>query len=859
MPVFEEYLKRLRWTPHAVSDLVPWRMLAAPGVVLLKDQHALMRTYAVRGRDVMGEEPETIGARMLQANNVIKRLGGRWMLQSEAQRSRFAAYPHARWTHPIAAAIDADREQALLVTPGARETRYYQTLTWHPPAPMVQQGRRLLLHGVPASGSPEHDAAARLELFFVYTDYFMDMLRGMLAQCTPCPTPELLTYLHTCVSDRWHPVGRPASVVDLDAQLCDSAYVGGWYPQLGQWHLRICSIRAYPALSMAGLMQALEAKDLDFRLSTRWLGLEKNVQAGILRKTQGQWVQHERGIGARLSENLTGEPTRVINSDATRKAEEADAARQELGADIIAYGDFTTTVTVWDPDPQEADRKIREVMQEFDQRGFTTTPETTQATAAWLSSLPGNRLDNIRRRHHHSLTLAHLCPGLSAAWMGPERDTFLNGPPWFWAHTETSTAFRVVNHVRDIGHHMLLGPTGSGKSTLLGFGVAQWFKHEYARDLAGPQAVLFDVDKTARLLTLLLGGQWLDVGSGTVQLQPLRHIDDPQERGWAHQWVLNIVESAGVPLTGIVQEYLEQRLLDVAQLPPPQRTLHALLQCCEAHTRRVETRVSAGTRDASGLAHPDPYLRERVERQRDVQRAIRPLTREGEYGFILDGDHDDLATTHLYTFEQSALLAYGRLVSPVIQYLFHFAERRFSTERPMLLALEEAALVATKPLYKDKFDEWLMTTRKKGVSLAFVINSLQQTATMGMGLLTTENCPTRFYLPNSEATTPHTAAIYAQFGLTPAEMSLISKAMPYRDVYYSCRELGRRLFHLRLSPFILDCLARNTAQDHLLIDALWEQEGPEGFAQAWLMHHGYSEEAKACSTGGSRSCLASLP
>ena len=90
-------------------------------------------------------------------------------------------------------------------------------------------------------------------------------------------------------------------------------------------------------------------------------------------------------------------------------------------------------------------------------------------------------------------------------------------------------------------------------------------------------------------------------------------------------------------------------------------------------------------------------------------------------------------------------------------------------------------------------------------------------------------------------------------------MQLIATARPYRDVYYSCRELGRRLFHLRLSPFILDCLARNTAQDHLLIDALWEQEGPEGFAQAWLMHHGYSEEAKACSTGGSRSCLASLP
>ena len=383
------------------------------------------------------------------------------------------------------------------------------------------------------------------------------------------------------------------------------------------------------------------------------MGLEKNVQAGILRKTQGQWVQHERGIGARLSENLTGEPTRVINSDATRKAEETDAARQELGADIVAYGDFTATVTVWDTDPQEADRKLREVMQEFDQRGFTTTPETTQATAAWLSSLPGNRLDNIRRRHHHSLTLAHLCPGLSAAWMGPERDTFLNGPPWFWAHTETSTAFRVVNHVRDIGHHMYLGPTGIGKIDHAGLWRGAVVQARVCprscgttgRGLRRGQNGAPDYAAAGRAMAGC--GEWERCNCNRCAISMMHRSGAGRTNG-----CLNIVEAAGVPLKGLVQEYLARRLEDIAQLPPPQRTLHALLQCCEAHTRRVETRVSAGTRDASGLAHPDPYLRERVELQRDVQRAIRPLTREGEYGFILDGDHDDLATTHLYTFEQ---------------------------------------------------------------------------------------------------------------------------------------------------------------------------------------------------------------
>ena len=66
---------------------------------------------------------------------------------------------------------------------------------------------------------------------------------------------------------------------------------------------------------------------------------------------------------ARLAESMSHQPTRVLNTDATNKAEDADAARQEIGADIVAYGDFTTTVTVWDEDAAVADDKLTLVMQ----------------------------------------------------------------------------------------------------------------------------------------------------------------------------------------------------------------------------------------------------------------------------------------------------------------------------------------------------------------------------------------------------------------------------------------------------------------------------------------------------------------
>jgi type IV secretory pathway VirB4 component len=120
-------------SPDRVSDVIPWRSMIAPGVMLQKLRHGLQRSYAVRGPDVMGESPEVQGALMLRANDVLKRLGGRWMLQSEAQRQRVPDLPAVTWPSPVLHLIDQERRTSLLEEPGSRETRYYMTLTWWPP------------------------------------------------------------------------------------------------------------------------------------------------------------------------------------------------------------------------------------------------------------------------------------------------------------------------------------------------------------------------------------------------------------------------------------------------------------------------------------------------------------------------------------------------------------------------------------------------------------------------------------------------------------------------------------------------------------------------------------------------------
>ena len=76
MPVYEEYQAPASTQAARVSDVIPWRSMIAPGVLLQKYRHGLQRSYAVRGPDVMGESPEVQGALMLRANEVAEAARG---------------------------------------------------------------------------------------------------------------------------------------------------------------------------------------------------------------------------------------------------------------------------------------------------------------------------------------------------------------------------------------------------------------------------------------------------------------------------------------------------------------------------------------------------------------------------------------------------------------------------------------------------------------------------------------------------------------------------------------------------------------------------------------------------------------
>ena len=346
---------------------------------------------------------------------------------------------------------------------------------------------------------------------------------------------ETLTYLHATVSTHAHAVAVPETPFSLDALLADKPLSGGLAPMLGEAHLRCLSVRGFPTSTWPGLLDDLNRLGFAYRWMTRFLFMSKSDAERELVRLRRQWFAKRKGVIALLRETIFQQESPLVDSDAANKSADADAALQDLGSDEVAYGYLTATVTVMDPDPGAAEQKLRAVERALQGRGLITIAETLNSVEAWLSSVPGQVYANVRQPIVSTLNLAHLLP-LSAVWAGPDGNAHLNGPPLIVTRTDGATPFRLVTHVGDVGHTLVVGPTGVGKSVLLATLVLQFRRYPNSR------VFVFDKGHSARATILGLNGDHYDLGSdASIAFQPLARIDDDGVRAWAAEWIANLL------------------------------------------------------------------------------------------------------------------------------------------------------------------------------------------------------------------------------------------------------------------------------------------------------------------------------
>jgi type IV secretion system protein VirB4 len=792
-------LAEYRKHPACLADVLPWAALVAPGVVLNKDG-SFLRCARFRGPDLDSATESELTLATSRINNALKRLGSGWALFVEASRHEAQGYPTASFPEALSWLVDEERRGAFEEAGSHFESGYTLTLVYLPPAEVKARASRLLYE------SPERvsvDWRDQLAAYLTETDRFLGLLEAVMPESRWLDDTETLTYLHSTVSTHRHPVAVPEVPFALDALLADEPFAGGLAPTLGDVHLRVVTVRGLPASTWPGMLDELNRLGFGYRWMTRFLFLDKTAALRELTKIRRQWFAKRKGIVTLLRETIFQQESPLVDSDAANKAVDADAALQELGSDAVGFGYVTASVVVADRDPAAVEEKRKSIERVVQGRGFIAISETLNAVEAWLGSIPGHAYANVRQGLVSTTNLAHLMP-LSAVWAGPERNEHLGGAPLIVTRTEGSTPFRLVTHVGDVGHTLIVGPTGAGKSVLLATLLLQF------RRYPGSQLLVFDKGRSVRATVLGLGGEHYDLGAdGAIAFQPLAGIDDETERAWAADWISGLLHHEAVPLTPDVKDAVWSALGSLASAPKPERTLTGL----------------------SVLLQSNP-----------LRQALQPYTLNGPFGRLLDAEEEHLGEASVQAFEMEELMHARSAVLPALTYLFHRLEDRF-TGAPTLLVLDEAWVFLDDPVFAGRIREWLKTLRKKNVSVVFATQSLADIQRSSIAPALIESCPTRIFLPSPQATEPQLKSVYEGFGLNDRQIDILAHARPKREYYYQSR-LGCRLFDLGLGPVALAFAAASTPEDQRAIDEIVSGATAGDFAAEWLTRRGLDWAAR---------------
>lgn len=484
--------------------------------------------------------------------------------------------------------------------------------------------------------------------------------------------------------------------------------------------------------------------------------------------------------------------------------EDADAAIAEVNSGLVTQGYYTANLIIMDESRDVAELAARDMEKAINALGFVARIETINTLDAYVGSLPGHGVENVRRPLINTMNLADLIP-TSTIWTGRDEAPCPmyppGSPPLLYGVTQGATPFRLNLHVRDLGHSLIFGPTGTGKSTLLGTLAAQM------RRYPGMSVFAFDKGMSLYPLTKAIGGSHFRIAADDENLSfcPLQFLDSRGDRAWAMEWVDAILGLNGVQSTPSQRNEIGSAIVNMHE--------------SKSHTL---SEFSVTIQDAA------------------IRDAVRQYTVDGAMGHLLDSERDGLALSDFTVFEIEDLLGLGeKYALPVLLYLFRRIETALKGQ-PAAIILDEAWIMLGHPVFREKIREWLKTLRKANCMVIMATQSLSDAANSGILDVMVESTATKIFLPNVYARDEDTALLYRRMGLNNRQIEILASAIPKREYYY-VSENGRRLFDLALGPLALSFVGATDKDSLATIKALEARYG-SAWVDHWLRSRGVQAE-----------------
>jgi type IV secretion/conjugal transfer VirB4 family ATPase len=773
------------------ADLLRYARPIKPGIMLGKGGE-LIAGFFYRGTDTESAsvgEMHSIAARI---NDVLRQRGSGWMVHIDANRASAIGYPeNSSFLEPVARMMDDERKAQYNEEGAHFESAYAIFFTYLPPLEIETRATSLMFESSDKEpkGAQASLQAQIIERFQATLDEIQSQFSTVFESLarmgeqvvtnsfdgTEVTVDHLSGYLHYAATGINQHIVKPPLGMMYDAVIGSQDFTGGNTPRVGKKHIRCLTIEGFPAKSVPGILAALNSLPVTYRWSTRFIFLDTEEGRGVLDRFRKKWRQKVRGMRDQATNSQKG----PVDADALAMEVDANTAMGLASSGVVRFGHYTSIVVLMSEDEGQLKQVIEDCSTLMRNLGFPVRNEEVNAVEAFLGTLPGHGFENVRRPILHTLNLAHLLP-TTATWPGLAKNPspFFppNSPPLALARTSGSAPFRINLHVDDVGHGVVFGPTGAGKSTLLEFIEASFLRYP------GAKVRKFDKGYSSFVLCNAVGGSYYDIGGdngGTIGFCPLKLVHKPSERAWAEDYIETLLKLQDFAVLPMHRGLIRNALNVLAKAGEDERTMTDFVKQLQ-----------------------DTQLRE----------ALVGYTLEGN-NEMLDAVTDNVSLGRFVVFEMEHLMGMGeKYAVPVLLYLFRCVERGLDGS-PTLLVMDEAWLMLSHPLFREKIREWLKTLRKANCAVWFATQELSDVGNSPIRDVIFSACPTRILLANPELLSDEESAKpYRSLGLNDRQIELIGHMAKKQDYYYTS-PLGRRRFQLGLGPLNLAFVGASGKED----------------------------------------------
>ncbi len=750
-------------TARRFIDVLNWGALVAPGVMACKDG-SLLAGWKVAGLDTESMEPDALAGHLWHLGRGLSQLADGETVWSVFERRPWVPDSEPGPTgHEALDALELESHLMLAAEGTTWSDRLLLFLGWMPEAPgtlgetlagfdEALQDMESRLGGMLGLGRlvPEGPGAPCP---------FCGALAGLLGQSRDAPR----------FGDDDLPVGLDML---FGAGVLQSRRTGPL--TLDGRAAAILALEGLPVTYGIAPFERFQDLPCAFAWVTRYEALSGRAAHGAVRRRQRFWQQGSADLVA----NVAGEGggRRDLYGDAMAESLEPVLARISRGEE--GHGYHVSVFLLQGESRAALAPSLSLLRSAADDGHYGLREERVNAVPALLSALPGHTTVNSRRALLRAQAMADLMP-VRSIWRGhatcPSPRLPLGTPALLEARARTGEHVRVNLHEGDVGHTLMFGPTGAGKSVLLGRIAAAWLRYPDA------QVIWFDRQRSSAHACAALGGTFMEPGvPGSSGIAPFARLGRLGAT-WGLSWLTALVE-AGLGRPAFPEEAAE---------------LRGAVESLKGTERPT-------------LRNAWEYVQSRPLRQ------VLEAWFEGPEAGMFDDDDVDLGAAleaaALTVFETHTLFEARPDVTMLsMDYVFAETDRRFDG-RPTLVVLDEAWSFFAHPLWVDRLRSWLKEGRKLNVAVLMATQSVADAARSALTEDLLESCPTRLFLPNPEAETRAARQHYDALGLDPAQVGLVARIAPKRELYL-VQPGGRRVISLPMGPAALSILGRTGADD----------------------------------------------